>query len=109
MKSDAAYYSQVARYAVLYPGVVVAPMAILTVFRPDFGQLLLIAAVVLGGIIFVALGGDTRSEQAVGSHGGPGLFQRDAPERKGSALTNSTMVFGIGLFGLAGLSLVAGS
>jgi hypothetical protein len=76
------------------------------VFRPDFGRLLVIATTVLGGIVFAALGGDTRSEQAVGSHGSSGLFQRDAPERKGSALSNSVMVFGIGTFVLAGLALV---
>ena len=106
MDPDSAYYSQVARYAVIYPGVIIALIAILTVFRPDFGRLLLIVATVLGGIIFAAFGGDTRSEQAVGSHGSPGLFQRDAPEKKGSALTNSVMVFGIGMFVLAGLALM---
>lgn len=114
MVENSAYYFAVARYAVVYPGLIVVPIGVLSVFRPDLGLVLLIGAALLGGIVFAVLGGDTRAEQAApvtedghtasGSH-----FDRDAPERKGSTVTNSIMLFGVGLFVLAGVVIVLGA
>ena len=112
MAEDSAYYVELARYAVVCPGVVVVPIALLTVFRPELGPALLLGTALLGGAVFAFLGGDTWAEQAApaaedghatpsGSH-----FDRDAPERKGSTVTNAIMLFGVGLFVLAGVAVV---
>jgi hypothetical protein len=44
--------------------VIVVPIALLTVFRPDLGLALLLGTTLFGGAVFTFLGGDTRAEQA---------------------------------------------
>lgn len=106
MATSSGFRFEVVRYAVVYPGAVVVPLGALAVLRPAFGPILLIAAALLGGILFAVFGGDTRSEQVTAGNRNTDHFQRDVPERKGSGLTGSVMLFGIGLFVLAGLAFV---
>ena len=95
-----------------YPGAIVVPIAVLTVFRPDLGLALLLRAALLGGAVFALLGGDTRAEQVTPSEANSHLtpsgshFDRDAPERMGSTTTNAITLFGVGLFVLAGTTIV---
>ena len=112
MAEDSAYYVERARYAVVYPGLVVVPIALRTVLRPELGPALPLRTALLGGAVFAFPGGDTWTEQAAPAaedgHATPSSshFDRDAPERKGSTVINAIMLFGVGLFVPAGVAVV---